>query len=78
VIERNATKTMLCTAAHPWPRDLPSLSQNDTQESHRRCTVLLHGDMNCSTLRRNNALDFMVDLIDRIFQALGNSARQRD
>jgi hypothetical protein len=34
--------------------------------------------MNYSTLRRNNALDFMVDLIDRIVQALGNSARQRD
>jgi predicted dienelactone hydrolase len=42
------------------------LSQKDAQESQRCCTVLLHGDMNCSTLRRNNALDFMVDLIDRI------------
>jgi hypothetical protein len=43
-----------------------------------RCTVLLHDDMNCSNLRCNNALDFVVDLNDRIVQALGNSARERD
>jgi hypothetical protein len=43
-----------------------------------RCIVLLHDDMNCSNLRCKNALDSTVDLNDRIAQALGNSARERD
>jgi hypothetical protein len=48
-------------------RDIHYLkSPREVARRRLRCTVLLHYDMNCSSFRSNNALDFAADLNDRI------------